>query len=728
MINDMQLSTDVAAVNPMDDTELQGIVAGELEDAVSYIDADISPIRAKGTEYYRGDPFGNEEDGRSQVVAMEVRDTVSAMLPSLMKVFFSSENVVEYVPRGPEDVTGAQQATDYANYIFSNDNNGFMTTYALFKDSLVRKCGIAKYWWDEVEEVKIDDYSGLDDQTVQLLMQEGAEVKIVVSYPDPSMPMDMMQPQVDPATGLPMPMQQPMLHDVQIKRTTKDGRIRIMAVPPEELILDRRARSFEDAGIIAHRQMATVDDLLAMGYELDEIEENISSTDLDSNDEYLARQPLSTTMGSGDSLNPGQRRVLYVESYIRVDYDGDGIAELRKVCCMGSGYTIVRNLPASYIPFVDFPCDPEPHTSPLEAMSIFDLTHDIQEIKSEILRNTLDSLAQSIHPRTAVVEGQVNIDDVLNNETGAIIRVRAPGMVQPFSSPFVGQAAFPMLDYMDAMREDRTGMSKAAMGLDPDALQSTTKAAVAATVSASQSRLELQARLLAEGMKKLFKGILYLMTTHQDKPRMVRLRNEWVEIDPRVWNNSMDVSINIGLGNGDTNDRIQALTMIAGKQEQIMQQFGLGNPVVTPAMYIRTIQKIIELSGFKDASSYFQTLPADYQMPQEDAPKPTPEEVLAQVQAQSIQADIQKKAAELELKREQMIRDDDYRRDQMAQDLMLKKYELELKYQTQISTAEIQAQQAMDREAMQQESAIVQQAVQTAANVPPPINLNGMAQ
>ena len=728
MINDMQLSTDVAAVNPMDDTELQGIVAGELEDAVSYIDADISPIRAKGTEYYRGDPFGNEEDGRSQVVAMEVRDTVSAMLPSLMKVFFSSENVVEYVPRGPEDVASTQQATDYANYIFSNDNNGFMTTYALFKDSLVRKCGIAKYWWDEVEEVKIDDYSGLDDQTVQVLMQEGAEVKIVVSYPDPSMPMDMMQPQVDPATGLPMPMQQPMLHDVQIKRTTKDGRIRIMAVPPEELILDRRARSFEDAGIIAHRQMATVDDLLAMGYELDEIEENISSTDLDSNDEYLARQPLSTTMGSGDSLNPGQRRVLYVESYIRVDFDGDGIAELRKICCMGSGYTVVRNLPASYIPFVDFPCDPEPHTSPLEAMSIFDLTHDIQEIKSEILRNTLDSLAQSIHPRTAVVEGQVNIDDVLNNETGAIIRMRAPGMVQPFSSPFVGQAAFPMLDYMDAMREDRTGMSKAAMGLDPDALQSTTKAAVSATVSASQSRLELQARLLAEGMKKLFKGILYLMTTHQDKPRMVRLRNEWVEIDPRVWNANMDVTINIGLGNGDTNERIQALTMIAGKQEQIMQQFGLGNPVVTPAMYIRSLQKIIELSGFKDASSYIQTLPADYQMPQADAPKPTPEEVLAQVQAQSIQADIQKKAAELELKREQMIRDDDYRRDQMAQDLMLKKYELELKYQTQISTAEIQAQQAMDREAMQQESAIVQQAVQTAANVPPPINLNGMAQ
>ena len=733
-MSELPITTDMGAIEPMDETELQGIVSGELEDAVSYIDSDVSPIRAKGTEYYRGDPFGNEEDGRSQVVAMEVRDTVSAMLPSLMKVFFSSENVVEYVPRGPEDVAGAQQATDYANYVFSADNNGFMTTYALFKDSLVRKCGIAKYYWEDVEEVKIEEYSGLDDQTVQILMQEDAEVKIVVSYPDPSIPMEMMQPQVDPMTGLPMQMPQPMLHDVQIKRKTKDGRIRIMAVPPEELLLDRRARSFDDAGIIAHRQMATVSDLIGMGYDQDEIEENISSTDLDSNDEYLARQPLSTTFGAADSMNPMQRRVLYIEAYMRVDYDGDGIPELRKICCMGSGYTMVRNLPASYIPFVDFPCDPEPHTSPLEAMSIFDITHDIQEIKSEILRNTLDSLAQSIHPRTAVVEGQVNIDDVLNNETGAIIRMRAPGMVQPFSSPFVGQAAFPMLDYMDQMREDRTGMSKAAMGLDPDALQSTTKAAVAATVSASNQRLELQARILAEGMKKLFKGILYLMTTHQDKPRMVRLRNEWVQIDPRVWDASMDVNVNIGLGNGDNNEKLAALNLIMQKQEQIMAQFGPMNQIASLPMYIRTLQKAIELSGNKDASSYFNTLPADFQMPQEQ-PQPTPEQVLAQVQAQSIQADIQKKAAELELKREQMLRDDDYRRDQLAQDLLLKKYELELKYGTQISTAEIEARQAMDREAMQQQTALVQQAVQAASQVQappveqlPPINLSGMVQ
>jgi len=729
------LSTDIAATEPMDDAELQAIVTQDLTDAISYVDSDLSPTRAKGTEYYRGDLFGNEVEGNSKVVAMEVRDTVSAMLPSLMRVFFNSENVVEFAPRGPEDVKMAQQATDYANYVFQNDNNGFLTSYAIFKDALVRKCGIAKFWLEDEEKVRIEEYTGLDDQTLEMLMQEpGGEVKIITSYPDPAID-EAQLTTVDPTTGQPMVMPAPMIHDVQIKRITKDGRIKIMAVPPEELLLDRRARSFDDATIIAHRQMATMADLLAMGYDQDEIEENMSSTDLDSNDEYLARQPLSTTFGTNDAANPMMRRVLYIEAYSRVDYDGDGIAELRKVCCMGGGYKVVRNLPASYIPFADFPCDPEPHTSPLEAMSIFDITRDLQEIKSEILRNTLDSLAQSIHPRTAVVEGQVNIDDVLNNETGAIIRMRAPGMVQPLTTPFVGQAAFPMMEYMDQIKEDRTGMSKAAMGLNADALQSSTKAAVNATINASQGRIELTARILAEGMKKLFKGILFLATTHQDKARMVRMRNEWVQIDPRFWDTSMDANINIALGNGDTNEKLQALMMIMAKQEQILQQLGPTNPLVTPQQFSNTLRKIVELSGFKDSTSFFQDIPADYKPPT-PTPKPSPEEVLAQVQAESIKADIQKKAAELELKRQQMMMDDDLTRDKMAQDLYLKKYEIELKYKSQISTAEIDAAQNIDREAMRQQALLaqqqaaqfVQQPQPAAPEMMPPSTFQGMAQ
>jgi hypothetical protein len=676
------LNTDTQAVEVMDLDELQGIINMELTDAVSYIDTDLSPIRAKGTEYYRGDLFGTEEEGRSQVVAMEVRDTVSAMMPSLMRIFFSSENTVEFVPTGPEDVANAQQATDYCNFIFNSDNNGFLTTYATFKDSLVRKCGIMKCWWEEDETVRIEEYSGLDDQTLQILMQEQTDVMVMNTYPDQMMG---------------------QLHDVQIKRKIKGGRVRIMSVPPEELLLDRRARSFDDSAIIAHRQMATVAQLIELGYDEDEVRENITSTDLDTNEEYLARQPVSAFGVSAESANPMMERVLYVEAYLRIDYDMDGIPELRKICCIGSGYKIKRNLPASYIPFIDFPCDPEPHTSPLEAMSIFDITHDLQEIKSEILRNTLDSLAQSIHPRTAIVEGQVNIEDVLNNETGAIIRMRAPGMVQPFSTPFVGQAAFPMLDYMDQLREDRTGMSKAAMGLNADALQSSTKAAVAATISASQGRIELISRIMAEGMRKLFKSILFLVTTHQDKARMVRLRNEFVQIDPRAWDAAMDCSINIGMGNGDTNERVAALMQISAKQQEVLTQLGVVNPLVTPSQYSSTLRKIVELNGFKDPSQFFNQIPADYQPPAPPAPKPTPEEMLAQVQAQSIQADIQKKAAELELSRQKMVMDDDFARDKMYQEMALKKYELELKYNTQISTAEITAQQNIDREMLKQQ-------------------------
>jgi hypothetical protein len=717
---------------PMDDSELEAMIGMEITDAVSYIDSDLSPIRAMATRYYRGDPFGNEEEGRSQVVAMETRDTISAMMPSLMRVFFSSENVVEFVPRGPEDVKNAQQATDYANYVFSNDNNGFMTAYATFKDALARKCGIMEAVWEETEEVRIEQYSGLDDATLQLLEQEkeeGIEFKIVVSYPDE----DAMQmpTQVDPVSGQPIIPAPAMLHDVEVRRKIKNGRIRINGIAPEELILSRQALDFENSPIIGRRKMATVAELISIGYDEDEVTEYVGSSDLADNEENLARHALNNQQFTEQSANPMEQRVLYCEVYVRVDFDGDGIPELRKVCTMGPSYEVKRNLPSAYIPFVAFPCDPEPHTSPLEAGSIFDITHDIQEIKSEILRNTLDSLAQSIHPRTAVVEGQVNMDDVLNNETGAVIRMRAPNMVQTFAQPFVGQAAFPMLDYVDSIKEDRTGMSKAAMGLNADALQSSTRAAVAATISASQGRIELTSRLLAEGMKTLFKKILFLTVTHQDKARMIRLRNEWVQIDPRSWDTSMDVTVNIGLGNGDTNEKLAALSSFVTKQESILNQYGLDNPVVTPQQYVRTLRKMVELSGFKDASSYINDLPDDWKAPAKPEAKPSPEEILAQVQAQSIQADIQKKAAELELKRQQMLMDDDFRRDQLVQDRLLKQYELELKYNTQISTAQIVAEQNVNSEAVRQQGALAQQVVQQAQpeiqQPMQPINPQGMA-
>jgi hypothetical protein len=686
---------------PMDDVEMQSIVATEITDAISYIDSDLSPYRAQATAYYRGDLFGNEEEGQSQVVATEVRDTVNSMLPSIMRVFFSSEKTVEYVPRSEEDVPAAEQATDYANYILNQDNAGFTVLYGTFKDSLVRKCGIVKTWWAKTTTVRTEKYTGLDDGTKMMIEQEpDSFVTIIEEYDDPEF--GEPQPMVDPATGVVTLMPVPKLYDVEVKRVITEGRVCIEGVPPEEFLIDRNARSIETAAFVGHRKMATVAELIEMGYDEDEVSEYITSADFENNEEYLRRRPTTTTIGSmNESSNPFMQRVLYIEGFMRIDYDGDGIPELRKICCMGEGNTIMRNEPADMVGFADFPFDPEPHTSPLEANSVYDYAKDLQEIKSDILRNTLDSLAQAIHPRTAVVEGQVNMDDVLNNETGAVIRMRAPNMVQALSMPFVGQQAFPMLEYMDGIKEDRTGMSRASMGLNADALQSSTKAAVSATISASQSRLELTTRILAEGMKKLFKQILQLTVANQDKARMIRLRNKWVQVDPRMWDATMDVSINVGLGNGDTEQKMSMLGMIASKQEQALQLMGPGNPLVTPAQYANTLRKMVELSGFKDSSQFFNAIPADYQPPAPEQ-KQSPEEMLAMVQVKSIEADIQKKAADLQLQREDMIRKDDRERDKLEIDKYVKIRELELKYGVQLNEIALNAEIERDRNAQMQ--------------------------
>jgi hypothetical protein len=505
----------------------------------------------------------------------------------------------------------------------------------------------------------------------------------------------------------------PMMYDVEIKRRIKSGKVKIEALPPEEFLIDRRAKSIDDATFVAHRCMKTVSELVAMGYDYDMVVENAGDNyEFDTNEEYQARNPYAIVRGAVNA-DPATRHVLYIESYIKVDFDNDGIAELRKICTIGNSHKVVNNEMIDYRPFAEFCPDPEPHT--FFGMCPADVTMDIQLIKSNVTRGILDSLSQSINPRTAIVEGQANMEDVLNNEVGAVIRMRAPGMVQPFNVPFVGQQAFPMLDYLDDIKQNRTGISKAAAGLDADALQSTTKAAVSATVNAAHQHIEIIARIFAEtGLRRLFTGILKLVVEHQDRPRMVRLRNQFVEMDPRSWDVSMDVVVNVGVGDGTMEERMAVLGNVAAKQEQILQTAGPSNPIVTMSQYTNTLTKMLELAGIKDTQSYFTRLPADFQMPEQEE-KPSPEEMLAEVQRQSILADIEKKAAELELDRERMIRTDDRERDRIELDGLLRKYDMELKYNTQIQSAEINAALNKDREVIRQEGALIQ----AVANQPP---------
>ena len=712
MVLDDGIEIDVGASDEemMSDEELESIISGEIDDAQAYIDDTISPLRAEAGQYYKGEPFGNEEEGRSSVISMDVRDTVQAIMPSIMRVFFGSSSVVEFAPNGPEDVANAEQATDYVNYCLTRDNNLFFHAYAMFKDALVRKNGFGKVWWDEKETVKTYEIEGLDENAYSVLLSDPTvELREVeVEYGET----ETLTPE-----GIATVIQTPT-YSATVVRRTKEGRLNMQALPPEELLIDRRAKSINDFEFIGHRRYLTVSELVQMGYEQDEVERLGFETqdDFEGNQEAFDRNPQATILGAGRT-DTASKKVLYIEGYLYVDMDGDGIAELRKVCVGGGASKLLHHEAVDDHPFFDFCPDPEPHT--FFGMSIADVVMDIQRIKSSIMRNTLDSLAQSIYPRMGVVEGQASIEDVLNTEVGGIIRMKSQGAVQPFITPNVSQAAFPMLQYMDEVKESRTGINKASAGLDANALSGATATAVNATVTAAQQHIDLICRMFAEtGFKTLMSKSLKLMVKHQDKPRMVRLRNEFVQIDPRVWDADMDVMVNVALGTGSDEQKMGFLNVIAQKQEMILQQLGpMNNPLVSLEGYYNTLEQMLAIAGFKDVSRFF-TNPQGFQPPAPTPPPPSPEAILAQVQAQSIQADIQKKAAELELQREDMLLKDDRERDKLDAEVMLKSAEIEAKYGSQVNTANIQALMQRDREFLRQQGELERSVIQASQAAP----------
>ena len=673
----------------MTEEDLQYKVRQYVQDAIQFIDDEISPLRAKSTREYMGEPYGNEVEGRSQVVSRDIRDSVAACLPSLMKVFFGSEKVCEFVPRSAEDVEAAEQATDYVNYVIREDQpNVVGLFYSVFKDSLMNRGGVVKWWFDDSIDIQTHTFDGLDEgQLAMLLQEEGVEAVSV--EPQPASGVSQEQAAQMEAQGMPPP----QIYNVELRRERKKNQVRIETMPPEEFFIDSAATSLENAQVVGHRTLATVSSLVALGYN-EEVQGHLTDQVVfNDSDEYWARHENQTP----ETYDATAKRVLYVEAWCKIDFDGDGIAELRRICTIGDGMEVVNNEPATDIPFAVFQTDPEPHV--FFGGDVASLTEDLQKIKSMVLRGMLDSLSFALYPRTAIVEGQVDIDDVLNPEVGSIIRMRQPGMVSQLDVPFLGRDAFPMVEYLDSMKEDRTGMTAASQGLDPDVLQSTTQSAVNATVRGAEQNLELKARLLAEtGFKPLFKGLLRLIVQHQDKERMVRLRNNWVPIDPRLWDSSMDVSINTGLGSGQIDEKIGVLRDIVGRQTEAIQQLGMNNPLVGLPEIRNTLSKMLELSGFVDTEQFFKPLPPGWQPPPAEQEGPSPEEQLLQLQQMDIQvkADIAKAKLEAEVMKQRAL--DARERMRIEGDLALREFDLEEKYQSQVDIEVLKAALAEERE------------------------------
>lgn len=592
--------------------------------------------RIKLIKAYNAEPYGNEREGRSNVVLSDVRDTVLAMLPSLMRIFFSHQRAVEFVPTAPEHAEVAEQATDYVNYVIRQDNPGFLEFYRWFKDALIYGLGVMKLWWDERKIVRATEVSGLDEEAARLLQAEAALSGGAMTVA--------LEPGPDGFHGT-------------VNYIGSQDTLRLRVVPPEEFLIEPGAVDIESARYVAHRTYLSVSDLVALGYPLDFVLEHSrrgSTMDVFS-PERVERWRGGVIYDAGTEADETSRPVLYIEHYVYVDADGDGIAELRKLCTIGESMELVSDDVVEERPFAVLSPDPEAHQ--FFGTSVAERLYDIQRVKTAVMRGILDSLAQSIIPRMGVVEGRVSLADVLNQDVGAPIRMDAPGMVQPFVTPFVGKEAFPLLSYFDEIKENRTGVTKAAVGLDPDSLQSATQAAVAATIRGSQEHVELIARVFAEmGVAPLYRLAYRLLVRNQRKARVVKMRGRWVSVNPSTWASDLQVIVNVGVGEATTQDRLQALLGLAQKMEQLMANLG-PNPLVRLSHYRDVLVRALELSGIQDAARYLPQIdPAaeqamiDRALAQASNPEKEAAAMLAQVQVEQMRADIAMKEAELRLR------------------------------------------------------------------------------
>lgn len=623
----------------MDDRTLANIVKTRLDSSVGLSGDQLSQDRIKALQYYRGDLFGNEREGRSQVVSRDVAEAVDGILPGIMKVFTSGDEIVRFEPKGPEDEAGAKQATDYVNWIVMQQNDGWRTFYNWFKDALLFRTGIVKVWWDESEKVTKEVYRDLNEIQYQMLAS------------DPSI--EITEEEVSTGAYLstsamtPLPVQP--TYTVTVSRTNKTGRVCVEPVPPEEFVIEREATTENDALFTAHRFRRTVSWWIGQGYDEEIIRRAAGFGELDITGERAERFSPDGSDLLDDEDGVDDESTSYVwgaECYLQVDYDGDGIAEFRKITVIGdSQYEVLDNQETDEHPFAALSPILMPHK--FTGMSVADQVMDVQLWKSTLIRQMNDNLYLTNDPQRIVVEGKVNLDDLLSGGPGRAVRATDVNAVREVAVPFWAKETFPMLEYIDSISERRTGNTRYNQGLDADSLNKTATG-INIIQSASMQRQELIARCFAEtGVKRLFKLVLGCVTKYQKQAQMIRLRNQWVPMDPREWKNSYDMVTNVGLGTGNKQEQIATLTNLLGMDMKIIELAGGFNPLLSQKNVYNKLVKLVEASGLKSPEAYYTD--PDTVPPQE--PKPSPEEQKMQMEMQKMQAqmqmDQQKQEAEL---------------------------------------------------------------------------------
>lgn len=658
----------------MNKRELAALVEQEIQSSLGYGDGKLTQQRTDAMDRYYGKKYGNEQEGRSQIVTRDVADVIEWIMPSLMKIFTGGDKVVQFEPQGPEDVEAAKQATDYTNHVIMKQNPGFNIIYSWFKDALLQKNGIVKHYWDDTTEVTREEYKNLtEEEFTALLIDDTVEV---VEHTATGGVTEVEQ------DGAMLQNVQPVLHDVVIKRTNESGQVRIEPVPPEEFLINKYAKSVEDARFVGHRVKRTKSDLIAQGYSKTKIERAFSAEEAEWKSERLARFDFDGDSAYDSDIDEG---IWVTECYINVDFDNDGIDELRKVTKVGD--EILDNEAVDSVPFSSLTPVPMPHK--FYGLSIYDLISDLQLIKTTLMRNLLDNMYLTNNGRYQVVEGQANLDDLMTSRPGGIVRVRTPGAVSPLATPQLDQNSFNMLGYLDSIREERTGVNKNSMGVGDGGLKShQTATGVAQVMTAAQQKIELIARVFAEtGMKDLATSVYQLVQKYESPEKIVRLNNKWVTLYPSDWKEKLDCTAQVGLGFGNKDMNLMHLGQLS-QTIQMVAQHPASGMLIKPKNVYNLIAEQIKAMGMKNVNDFI-TDPGEQEIQKQG---PSPEE-------QARQAEYQLKAEELKLKLQKMQTESALKQKEMELDAQLSQQELALKAQEAQVDMQIKAQELEIRKA-----------------------------
>jgi len=626
---------------------LKSLIGQEITNSLGFYGSELSTQRKNALKYYLGEPLGNEIEGQSQVRSQDMLEVVESILPSMMRIFTQGESIVRFEPQGPEDVEYADQSSDYINHIFMKDNPGYSILHTMFKDALISKNGFVKYYWKTSKEQKEENYENLTGSEYQALLAD-PEVEVVEVE--------------DTATELDYDNMDQMeeTYNVKVKRVKNTGKVCIENVAPESMLISKTATSIEDSNFIGQRVFKTRSELIDMGFDKKLVNELAPADEDIYNTEAVTRRAYDddSTPQDFQNIDPLLTVVGVTDCYMKCDYDNDGIAELRHIVVGGSSqnvYNILENEPIEQIPYAMVQAIPMPHR--FFGLSIYDLIGDVQEIKTTLLRQTLNNAYLQNNARTVVVDGQANIDDLLTSRAGGIVRVKSPGAVTPLASPNFMQEGLAMIGKVDEIREARSGVSKVQMGLDANQINKSHTTATSANVmmNASTQRIELYARNFSEGIKRMFQGILTIVCKYQDQERIIRLRNKFVPMNPREWVDRYNATVQVGLGTGSQDQRLEVLTRVLSVQEKLISQGGMG--IVDPQKIYNTLERYLENAGYKDASQFFNN-PANSPPPQPKPPQPDPSVQLAQAELQRLQARDQ---ADLQLKSRKQQADEQYK-------------------------------------------------------------------